>query len=292
MRILLTGAKGFIGYYLLRALRAAGHEVIPTTRNPAAAGLQPMDVTDPFAVHDCFEQWRPEAVLHAGAMSRPDDCEQRQWEAYVTNVEGTLNLLVNAEEHRSFFVFLSTDFVFDGRSGMYREEDPPNPINFYGKTKLEAEQAVREYPGDWSIVRTIMVYGHPFSGRDNLVSLVARKLKAGEPYSVFQDQLRTPTYVEDLVSAIGEILSRRANGLFHVSGTEPLTPYQMACRTAGFLGLDSSLIHPVTSETLKQPARRPPKTGFDISRASRELDFRPLPFELGLQKTFERALSS
>ncbi|HYC40307.1 MAG TPA: sugar nucleotide-binding protein, partial [Chitinophagaceae bacterium] len=124
MKVLLTGATGFIGHYLLQALRDAGHDVIPTART-ATAGFELMDFTDPFSVHDCFVQHRPGVIVHAGGMSKPDDCEQRQWEAYVTNVEGTLNLLVNAEEHRSFFVLFSTDFVFDGRSGMYREEDPP-----------------------------------------------------------------------------------------------------------------------------------------------------------------------
>ena len=101
-----------------------------------------MDFTDPFAVHDVFEKFQPEIVIHAGAMSKPDECEKDQWQAYVENVESTITLLLNSEEQKTFFVFISTDFIFDGESGPYKENDRPNPVNFYGKTKLEAEGKV------------------------------------------------------------------------------------------------------------------------------------------------------
>ena len=98
-----------------------------------------MDFTDPFAVHDVFEKHKPDMVVHTGAMSKPDDCEQNQWQAYVTNVEGTVTMLLNAEEHNCFFVFVSTDFIFDGEKGMYHEDDLPGPVNFYGKTSKNAK---------------------------------------------------------------------------------------------------------------------------------------------------------
>src|SRR6202008_3694490 len=103
-------------------------------------------------------------LVHAGATSKVDDCEQDQWNAYVTNTEATVTLLVNAEEYKSFFVFVSTDFIFDGERGMYKEDDTAKPVNFYGKTKLEAEEAVKEYRYDWAIVRTVLVYGKPQVG--------------------------------------------------------------------------------------------------------------------------------
>ena len=294
MKILITGANGFLGYYLAEKLLDQGHEVIATGRGESKLPFhsskfiyQQMDFTDPFVVHDVFEKYEPGVVIHAGAMSKPDDCEENQWQAYVTNVEGTLNMLINSEEYQSFFIFVSTDFVFDGEKGMYKEDDETHPVNFYGKTKLEAEEAVKEYEHDWAIARTIMVYGKPFSGRDNILSLVKKKLEAGESYSVFDDQERTPTYVEDLVSAIVAIIERKAKGIFHISGTDILTPYQMACKTADFLKLDRSLIKKVTAADLVQPAIRPLKTGFVIDKARAKLGFKPISFEEGLHKTFE-----
>lgn len=121
-------------------------------------------------MHDVFENYQPEVVIHAGAMSKPDECEENQWQCYITNVEGTLNLLMNAAVTKSFFIFISTDFIFDGEKGMYKEDDKPAPVNFYGKTKMEAEEAVKEYIADWAIVRTVLVYGKPQSGSNNPAS--------------------------------------------------------------------------------------------------------------------------
>src|SRR5437016_5463504 len=125
MKVLVTGANGFVGHYLIAGLVAHGIEVIATGRGEnrlhiTAANFRylQMDYTDPFAVHDIFTLIKPDVVIHAGAMSKPDDCEREQWQAYVNNVEGTLTLLINSEEFRSFFIFLSTDFIFDGISGM------------------------------------------------------------------------------------------------------------------------------------------------------------------------------
>jgi dTDP-4-dehydrorhamnose reductase len=295
MKVLITGANGFLGHYLVKQLLDKKMEVIATGKGPSRLPFSnlanfhyyPMDFTDPFSVHDAFEQIKPDVVVHAGAMSKPDDCEKEQWPAYQTNVEGTLNLLVNAEECKSFFVFVSTDFIFDGYTGMYREDDIPNPINFYGKTKLEAEEAVREYKFDWCIVRTVLVYGKPLSGRDNILSLVKQKLEKEESYQVFDDQLRTPTYVEDLASAMVTIIEKRSTGVYHISGADPLTPYEMACTAAEYLQLDKSLIIRATAETLQQPAKRPQRTGFVIDKAKKQLGFNPVSFKEGMKKTFD-----
>jgi dTDP-4-dehydrorhamnose reductase len=294
MKILLTGANGFLGYYLSKQLLEKGHDVIATGRGgcrlPFTAHKHftyvSMDFTDPFAVHDVFEKYKPEIVVHAGAMSKPDECEQNQWQAYKTNVEGTVTLLLNAEEHKSRFVFVSTDFIFEGTKTMYREDDLPGPVNFYGKTKLEAETAVIEYKHDWSIVRTILVYGKPISGKANLLTIVKDKLEKGEEYSVVNDQLRTPTYVEDLATGIVSIIERKATGVYHISGEDILTPYEMAGKVADHLSLNKSLIKEVTSADLSQPARRPATTGFNISKARSELDYVPISFEEGLTRTF------
>ncbi len=301
MKILITGANGFLGYYLVEQLLAKNFSVIatgkgecrlPFTHNINFQWLS-MDFTDPFSIHDVFvrkdsfgENIKPDVVVHAGAMSKPDECELDQMKAYLVNVEGTVQLLINSEEVKSFFVFLSTDFVFDGERGMYTEEDSPRPVNYYGRTKLEAEEAVKEYENGWAIVRTVLVYGKNHSGHNNILQTVKEKLEKGEEYNVVDDQLRTPTYIEDLAKGIVCIIERKATGVFHLSGKDILTPYQMAIRTAAYLKLDSSTIKKVTAASFSQPAKRPLKTGFIIDKAKKELGYEPLSFEEGLKKTF------
>lgn len=294
MKILITGANGFLGHHLSIQLLAKDHEVIATGKGDCRLLLSnekdfkyiSMDFTDPFAVHDVFEKCKPEIVVHAGAMTKVDDCEQEQWQAYFTNVEGTVTMLMNAEEQKSFFVFVSTDFVFDGQKGLYKEDDSCQTVNFYGKTKLEAEDAVKEYEYDWAIVRTSLVYGKPLAGRSNILTVVKEKLRKGEEYSVVNDQVRTPTYIEDLASGIISIIEKKATGIYHLSGEDVLTPYEMACKVGVYLELDSSLIKKVTAADFSQPAKRPKDTRFIIDKAKKELGYQPVSFEEGLKRTF------
>ncbi len=295
MKVLVTGANGFLGYYLVQHLLQKDYTVLATSKGENLLPFMDrenfsyasMDITDPFAVHDVFEKFQPEVVVHAGAMSKPDDCEQNQWDSYMTNVEGTISVLLNAGEYKSHFIFMSTDFIFDGERGMYKEDDISNPVNFYGRTKLEAEEAVREYEHRWTIVRTVLVYGKQYSIRGNILSIVKEKLEKGEEYKVFDDQARTPTYAEDLAKGIVLVIEKKAKGVFHLSGKDVLTPYQMACLAADYLGLNKSLIIKVTADEFPQPAKRPARTGFNIDKARKELGFEPVSFEEGLKKTFQ-----
>lgn len=294
MKILITGANGFLGYYLVEQLLTKNFSVTATGKGECRLPFTydknfqwlTMDFTDPFSIHDVFENIKPAVVIHAGAMSKPDECETNQMLAYLVNVEGTVQLLINSANLKSFFVFVSTDFVFDGETGMYDEDDKPDPVNYYGRTKLEAEEAVKEYEFNWAIVRTVLVYGKNHSGHSNILKIVKEKLEKGEEYSVVDDQVRTPTYVEDLAIGIVSIIERKATGIFHLSGKDILTPYQMAIKTAEHLRLDSSVIKKVTAAGFSQPARRPPKTGFIIDKARKELGYEPLSFDEGLKKTF------
>jgi len=294
MKVLITGANGFLGYYLTEKLLSKGYVVIATGKGDGRLPFQqgrnffyePMDFTDPYAVHDVFEKHQPLIVVHGGAISKPDDCESNQWQAYLVNVEGTVTTLVNAAEQRSFFLFVSTDFVFDGETGMYTEDDETRPVNYYGKTKLEAEDIVKDYEHGWAIVRTVMVYGKPVLSRANILSIVKEKLEKGERYNVVDDQVRTPTYVEDLATGIVQIIEKKAKGVYHISGKDVMTPYEMACKTADYLDLDKSLINRVTSADFSQAAKRPEKTGLNITKARTELGFEPVSFEEGLKKMF------
>lgn len=293
MKILLTGANGFLGIHLTRQILDQGYELTGTGRaeqssfSPSKSfTYEKMDITDPYAVHDVFEKHEPEVVIHAAAMSKVDECEQQQWAAYTTNVEATLTLLSNAAERKCFFIFISTDFVFDGEKGNYAEEDSPGPVNFYGKTKAEAEEAVSEYEYDWSIIRTSLVYGKAVKGKGNVLSVVRDKLIKMENYGLVNDQFRSPTYVEDLAKGIMLIIENKARGIFHISGKDILTPYQMGIAVAHYLDYSPDPIRELSSLNFSQPAKRPARTNLNIEKAKTELGYDPVNFEEGLRKTF------
>jgi dTDP-4-dehydrorhamnose reductase len=149
-----------------------------------------------------------------------------------------------------------------------------------------AEDEVEKYKWDWAIVRTVLVYGKPFLNRQNILTNVAAALQRGEKLNIFNDQVRTPTYVEDLAVGILSILEKQKTGIYHISGKDVLTPYQMAMAVAEYLNLDATLINKVEEKDLDQPARRPLKTGFNISKAKNDLDYQPISFKEGLKKTF------
>jgi dTDP-4-dehydrorhamnose reductase len=272
---LLTGAEGLLGQHLIHY-----PEIIPTTRAT-------MDITDPLAVADVIARTKPSAIIHAAAMTQVDPCELDPASCRRVNIEATERLAQHAARIGARFIFLSTDFIFDGLAGPYREDDTPNPLSVYGRSKWEAEECVRAVPNlDWTIVRTVLVYGPVFRGtRSNIISWVRSSLEAGKPIQVVSDQWRTPTYVGDLARGIHAIITRGATGIYHISGRDFLTPYDMAIRTARLLSLDESLISKVDASTFTQPGRRPARTGFIIDKAIRDLDYNPISFEEGILLT-------
>ena len=294
MRILVTGANGLLGGFLVPELAAHGHEVLATglgpCRLPETAGnsyrYRTLDITDATSVFDTFSEFSPEAVVHAAAITQADDCEKDPIRCWTVNVTATRFAAEAARRQGAFLVYISTDFVFDGVSGPYREEDAPAPVNYYGCSKLAAEKAVLSTLADSAVVRTVLVYGpSPNMARSSLMGWVAKNLRAGQRIRVVSDQVRTPTFAGDLARGIRNIAERKSKGLWHVSGSDVLTPYEMAVRTADMLGLDKSLMERVDADTFSQPARRPLRTGFVIDKARRELGYSPLSFEEGLRLT-------
>lgn len=296
MRVLVTGANGLLGGFLVPELVRRGHEVLATGRGPCrlasdalppAASYLPLDITDEGEVLEMLRHWRPDQVVHAAAMTQADPCEQDPEACWHVNVTATRYLCTAAEAVGAGMTFLSTDFVFDGEAGPYREEDATGPVNVYGSSKLAAERVVMGMCGRWGIARTVLVYGHSSNiARSSLMTWVRDKLTAGENIQVVGDQVRTPTYAGDLAIGIGLLLESGEQGIFHLSGADVLTPWDMALETARRLRLDTSLMRRVDASTFSQPARRPLRTGFVIDKARRLLGYHPLSFAEGLAKSF------
>ena len=293
-KILVTGANGFVGYYLVKKLLEKNYNILATGKGKCRLPFSnktfryvSMDFTDREQIQITMVDYIPDVVIQAGAMSGADECEQNREGAFLTNVTGTIYLLDAAAASKAFFIFLSTDFVFSGDKGMYTEDDVRAPVNYYGQTKMLAEDEVMKYAGQGAVVRTVLVYGKPILSRQNLLTNTATALKNGLGLRIFNDQLRTPTWVEDLANGVISILEKKAIGIYHIAGKDKLSPYEAAVAVADYLSLDASLIEKITEGDMIQVARRPLRTGFDISKARHDLKFEPVSFTEGLRKTFE-----
>lgn len=295
MKILVTGANGLLGQELIKQLLDKKYTVVATGKGISrliVAALEgytyrELDITDGPAVEQLILDEKPAVIVHAAAMTNVDFCEQHKQECYNLNVTATRFIIDAAKVIKARFIFVSTDFIFDGKNGPYKEEDEPSPVNYYGSTKLVAEKATMESGLHWAIARTILVYGvAPTTGRTNIVSWVKKSLESQTPIRMVTDQHRTPTFVHDLAKGIILMIEKNATGIYHLSGEERMTPYEMAIETARFFRLDELLVSKTTSSEIKQPAERPAVTGFNISKAKKDLGYRPTSFKDGLRELF------
>jgi dTDP-4-dehydrorhamnose reductase len=290
MKVLVTGANGLLGQHLIAELIADRYTVVAIGRGPArlpfpetAYKYYDVDIATELSVHGVLSAESPEVVIHSAAMTQVDDCEVNQELCERINVQGTSHVIINAEQFARKLIYISTDFVFDGQKGDYAEEDDMGPVNWYGFTKMQAESIVETCDMPWAIVRTCLVYGNVLTGtRTNIISWVKENLQAGKPIKVVSDQVRTPTYVKDLVKGVLLILKQNGEGTFHIAGKDVLTPYDMAVKTAAYFKLDPSLMTKVDASSFSQPGRRPLKTGFNISKAKLQLGYDPISFDEAL----------
>ncbi len=293
MKILITGANGLLGQKLVALLSADKDlQVIATARTtnqlPAtgreAYRFARMDVTDRENVIDIVGDYQPDTIINTAAMTHVDRCEENQDECHTANVTAVENLIEACETFQVHLIQLSTDFIFNGTNGPLDENASPDPVNFYGRSKLEAEELLRKSKCDYSIIRTVLVYGVGYDpSQSNIVLWVIDKLNKKEEINLVNDQWRTPTLVEDLAEGCFLIAKKRALGVYNISGREMMTPYHMAETIADEFNLDKSLIHETDSDTFTQPAKRPLKTGLTIDKAAGKLGYSPHSFREGLK---------
>jgi dTDP-4-dehydrorhamnose reductase len=290
MKILVTGSNGLLGQKLSTLLQSQKDvKFLATARGKSVIKLAPatfasLDICNAGEVVRVFSSFKPDVVIHSAAMTLVDKCELDQEECWKTNVTAVENIIEGCKHTGAHLVFVSTDFIFDGSSGPLTETAEPSPVNFYGVSKLAAEKLIIKSTIDWSILRTVLVYGITNDlGRSNIVLWVKENLEQGKSIQVVKDQWRTPTLAEDLAMGCFLAASKKATGIFNISGKDYITPYDIAIQTAEYFELDKSLIKPVDSTTFKQPARRPLKTGFIIDKARTELGYEPHTFRQGLE---------
>ncbi|MDG2455088.1 MAG: SDR family oxidoreductase [Bacteroidia bacterium] len=295
-KVLLTGSNGLLGQKLINLyLRDKTIALIATARGenryPVKNGYTyvSMDVTNASNVQDIITLHKPDTIIHTAAMTNVDACETDQEGAEKLNVDAVEYLVDAANAVEAHFIHLSSDFIFDGEDGPYTEEAEPEPLSYYGETKLAAENMVRNQCDKWSIARTILVYGIVQDmSRSNIVLWAKSALEKGQPINVVNDQVRSPTLAEDLAIGCKLIEQKEVEGVFNLSGKDQMSIVEIVERVADYFSLDKSIITQVSSKTLDQAAQRPPITGFDLTKSEEVLGYHPRSFEEGIAVLMEQ----
>jgi dTDP-4-dehydrorhamnose reductase len=287
MRILITGSNGLLGQKLVANLLEKDVDFLATSKGENRNQDCPnekyysLDICVQTAIEDLFDKYKPTHVIHTAAITNVDACELDPDLCYLVNVQATQFLVEASLKHKAHFQLLSTDFIFDGLKGNYNEEDIPNPLSHYASSKVNAEQVLlnSEYQ-NWSIVRTIIVYGIGNNlSRTNIVCWAKDALSKGQEMRIIDDQFRAPTWADDLAWACVRICKLNKTGIFHISGPETMSIFEIVQRVARYFSLPTNTLVRTDSSTLNQPAKRPPRTGFDLAKSKKELGYNPMTLE-------------
>jgi len=287
-KVLITGSGGLLGSRLASII-SGDCEVISTHYAPLQRpNFRLMDVIDRTQVFTVVRETSPDAVVHTAAATNVDKCEtDRGWALNVNSV-GTRNVAAACASIGARLIYVSTDYVFDGLKGLYSEEDEPNPVNYYGLTKMQGENYVRETCENHIIARTSVVYGwNP--RRPNFATWVVDSLINRRRIRVVEDHYNSPTLVDELAETIREMLHSEEDGVYHVAGGERISRYGFALKIAETFGLDGSLVVPAKMAELRNwVAKRPQDSSLCIEKLRRDFGIQPLDVTGALSKMKEQ----
>lgn len=275
MTAVVIGASGLVGGSLLDALKDAGIDVVGTYAGHERRGLLPLDVRDADAVKRVIDSARADVVYMPASLTNVDYCENHPEESHAINVDGVRHVVATGRR----VVYFSSDYVFAGDHGPYRESDPVYPLCVYGDHKVRAEQAI---PADGLILRTTVVYG-PEWQRKNFIYRLLSTLRDGQRLRVPHDQVGSPTYAPNLARAAVALERAGCTGVYHVAGPERANRYEFALAAADVFGLDRQLLDAISTDELRQPARRPLDAGMVSDKAAAKLPFPLVGYREGLR---------
>jgi len=286
LRLLITGASGLLGSKLVKLAIESGHEVhsLYLEHSSPEGHPQRLDITDQAAVEKSLADKLPEVVMHAASITDLDLCEQNPEFAFRVNATATGFLAEACRNVKSLLIYVSTDYVFDGERGNYREHDQPNPVNVYGKSKLLGEQEVAGKAEDFCIARTSVLFGWGRKYRPNFATWMYEKLRGGQKINVVTDQYATPTLNSNLARMLLEAAERRMSGIFHLSGSTRVNRYEFAVLLARKFGLDEKLLTPVKADAIHWKARRPFDSSLNVAKAQENFNNKPSTLDEALNE--------
>lgn len=291
-KILITGSNGLLGQKIIKELQ----EAHPKTKIIAVSkgenrlteltgfDYYNVDISEKIEIQTLIDKELPNVIINSAAITNVDICETEKEMCWRVNVDAVRYISESCEKNNIHLIQLSTDFIFDGKNGPYSEEDEANPLSYYGESKLASEEIVKQLKCHWSIVRTVLVYGVGEAlGRSNIVLWAIEALRKNEVLNVVTDQKRTPTLAEDLAIGCLQIAFKRRTGVYNLSGSDFLSIDKLVEQIAKVFGFSNEKINKISSETLSQAAKRPPLTGFVITKAKNDFNYSPHTFEAGLE---------
>ena len=299
-KVIITGSNGLLGQSLLELLlqEKENYQVFGFSRGKNRSGRTDfdylsIDITDKNRLKNEVEKINPDFIINTAAMTQVDDCETNKKACDTLNVDVVKWLAEISSTINCHLIQISTDFIFDGKKGYYKETDAPNPLSYYGLSKLKSEEVLTNSTIDFTILRTILVYGKVYNmSRNNIVLWVKKMLENQQEITIVDDQYRMPTYVVDLAMACKIAIDKKAIGIFNISSNTLLSVYQIAQEIANCFGLNKDFIKPISTATLNQTAPRPAKTGFDLTKTNSHLSFYPKSFTEDLKRFKEQLIKT
>jgi len=291
--VLVTGASGFLGERLARTLHLLGAQVVGTyfTHSIEIPGTVSVgvDLTDRRAVGRLFRDLRPAGIFHAAAMTKLAECDARPDEAQACNLDATRHIADASREHSPAIplVFFSTDLVFDGTAAPYRERDAAKPLSRYGSLKLDAEAVVLAAERG-TVLRGALMYGPRGTHAGSFLDWILRGLAEGSPVTLFQDEVRTPVHVDDVVNAA--LVVAGTHGLWHVGGPQRLDRLAMGRAVCAAFDLPETGLVPAALTGTSAASSRPADVSLDSSAFCREFGWQPREFAEGLRQTRDEIL--
>jgi dTDP-4-dehydrorhamnose reductase len=286
LNLLITGASGLFGSKLAELAAASKYAVYSGYSRDSVSFGAPIqfDVSDKNQVEAVFKKVNPEVVVHAAALTDVDKCELNKELAWKINVKGTRNIAEAAKSSHAFLVYISTDYVFNGETGGYAEADRTDPINYYGFTKLKAEDLVKDLVDEYCIARASVIYGPtPAAGKINFALWIVNQLKKKKQIKIVTDQWNSPTLNTNLAGMTLEITERKLTGTFHLSGATRISRYDFAKVTAQTFSLDANLIIPCSSADFAWTAKRPRDSSLNTAKARQTLQTKPIQIKQALE---------
>lgn len=284
MRAVVTGASGLVGSRLVRVLESKGHIVVKWSRAD-------VELSDAKSVEAALARAAADVVFNPASMTEVDKCEADKPRAFRDNVLAAANLAIATQAAGVHLVHVSTDYVFDGNAGPYREEDTPNPRGVYAKTKRMGEIVIEELGGSFAICRTAVVYGWPQATRPNFGAWLYSALAAGNEVKLFADQFVSPSLADNVAEMLVEVGERRLAGIWNIAGAEVVSRVELGKIFCEVMDLDASKIVPTKLADMKLASPRPLHSGLVVDKATKELENKPQSLRASLErfKKFVRA---
>lgn len=283
-RILVIGSNGMLGQRITEFYNKSDKVelmCVSAEENSFISKVQykQLDISQKDQVRQVILNFFPDVIINTAAFTNVDKSETEKETAWKINVGGVENIALYSWTIDARLIHFSTDYIFDGKNGPYTEDDKPNPIGYYGRTKFASENSIRVSGTRFTIVRSNVLYGPSKYGRPDFVKWVINSLQKGEKIRIVTDQIGNPTYIDDLVDAVNKIIEFKKEGVYNIGGREQISRFDFTLRIAKYFSLDEKLIVPILTKELNQPAARPLKSGLITVKAETEIGFRPHTIE-------------